>query len=131
MPDDVVTIIKLLNEHYNVKETDGEIGIEIEVEGDNLYKGKLKSWRVEHDGSLRGNDNAEYVLRNPIPRTDIKKVLSELSKALEANNSEVDNNSPRTSVHIHINCQRLTPLKGSVFISCLIPPTNYEVCSVS
>lgn len=45
----------------------GDVGIEIEVEGKNLPKHFEKYWRVEADGSLRGEDNAEYVLEKPSP----------------------------------------------------------------
>lgn len=116
---ETVTIFDMFNADFKaLKETSGEVGIEIEVEGNNLYKGRLRSWRVEADGSLRGEDNAEYVLKKPVSRVKIKEVLEELREALEYNNSNVDNLSPRTSVHVHINCQKLTPRQMFTFF-CL------------
>jgi Putative amidoligase enzyme len=100
----------------------GEVGIEIEVEGRNLpgvarneaTGGLLASmqyhWRVTADGSLRtntpGDQAAEYVLREPVVRSDLKKVLDYFAtKFTKAGAVAFD--SYRTSVHVHVNAQQL------------------------
>lgn len=83
----------------------GEVGIEIEVEGDGLYKGKMVYWKAIRDGSLRGKDNAEYVLSAPVKRKDVTKVLQYFRKTMIKNLCVLDLSSQRTSVHVHINVQ--------------------------
>ena len=51
----------------NKRPTKGLVGIEIEVEGSKLPKEtEFGPWTYHQDGSLRGEDNAEYVLSSPI-----------------------------------------------------------------
>lgn len=103
--------------------TPGEVGIEIEVEGKNLPKASdmPKAWLYKKDGSLRGPDNAEYILSQPIPFKDVSVNLKKLWMKFKLKKSELlDSN--RTSVHIHLNCQnfhlnRLTALMALYFIS--------------
>jgi hypothetical protein len=88
--------------------TQGDVGIEIEVEGQDLVPVNNKWWKTEDDGSLRGrfpDEKAEYVLNQPILRKDVRPVLKVLAKALE--NSKL-NFSFRTSVHVHVNCTDLS-----------------------
>jgi hypothetical protein len=101
----------------SVKPVVGEVGIEIEVEGNKFPKPegyeetpvKVKMpgsnfWSYVHDGSLRGKDNAEYVLSNPINFNEVDPALTELFKTLADYGSVIDE-SNRTSVHVHLNCQ--------------------------
>lgn len=89
---------------------EGEIGLEIEAEGMNLFNMPISWWLTHPDGSLRpykDHPPIEYVLRKPISREDVPKALSYLTKKLkEAGSQFVD--SHRTSVHVHVNCQELT-----------------------
>ena len=104
----------LVRDIYLVKQTEGEVGIEIEAEGTNLPRSPL-GWKVEHDGSLRGPDKnrtddlshaCEYVLPVPVARGKVKEVLHNLEAAYEKNNSQVAH-SYRCSTHVHINVQEL------------------------
>ena len=79
----------------------GEIGIEIECEGQNLCHEMYRHWKVAPDGSLR-NNGVEYILRKPILREDVPLVLRYLNKKLLEQESVVEM-GPRTSVHIHLN----------------------------
>ncbi len=88
------------------RHTKGDIGIEVEMEGRNLPKDlNNKFWTYEHDGSLAGYDNAEYVLINPIKIGDLTKSITSLKGILGGSTLEP---SVRTGVHIHINVQELT-----------------------
>lgn len=85
--------------------TDGDVGIEIEVEGERLPK-LGKYWKMEHDGSLRGPENIEYVLERPMSLKDARIALKYLSVQYNKNNSDV-HDSVRAGVHVHINVQDL------------------------
>jgi len=98
------------------KMTKGEIGIEIEVEGNQFpkhaYNGRSavspelipSIWNYHHDGSLRGDDNAEYVLKQPIKFTEVKEAINSLWDMFNKFGSVLAE-SNRTSVHIHLNVQ--------------------------
>ena len=101
--------------------TKGEVGIEIEVEGKKLIHEEETPdpWKYYVDGSLRGQENAEYILKKPIAFSDVDKVLDKLWAAFKKKKSVLDD-SNRTSVHVHLNCQdfhlnRLTAFLASYF----------------
>jgi hypothetical protein len=88
--------------HRKVK---GEVGLEIECEGNKFKKDDIPlPWKYVKDGSLRGYDNAEYVLKSPIPFDGVKPALDTLWEMFKAYDSKLDD-SNRTSVHVHLNAQ--------------------------
>lgn len=92
------------------KEQEGEIGLEIECEGESLFDAPIQYWNTHQDGSLRpvnGHPPIEYTLRKPLDRGEVQKALRYLSGKLKLSGSKVVD-STRTSVHVHFNCQRLT-----------------------
>ena len=95
----------------------GEVGLEIEVEGNKFPKPPnwqnamsgigmpgLPGWSFCKDGSLRGQDNAEYVLTNPIGFDEVPEKMEALWKAM-TDYGTVLSESNRTSVHVHLNAQ--------------------------
>lgn len=92
------------------KKTEGEIGLEIECEGMNLFDKPISYWSTHPDNSLRpykDHPPLEYVLRKPLSRADTTKALTYLTRKLkEAGSTLIE--STRTSVHVHLNCQQLT-----------------------
>lgn len=84
----------------------GEVGIEIEVEGKRLpHEDTTPSpWRYHPDGSLRGEDNGEYVLAAPLSFAEVPAALDNLWEVFKEKKSRLDD-SNRTSVHVHLNCQ--------------------------
>ena len=109
-------MIKVLNV-MNVRPADGEVGIEVEVEGEDLPgMGHSMVWRSERDGSLRG-ESMEYVLRKPVHRDAVPDVLLGLYHRLKGAGSKI-HDSGRAGVHVHINCQDLT-MKQVVTFACL------------
>lgn len=94
---------------FNRRMKAGEIGIEIEVEGNKFPKNDdtciPSSWAYHKDGSLRGVDNAEYVLKNPIKFTRVPEEIKKLWDMFAAYGSVLDE-SNRTSVHVHLNAQK-------------------------
>lgn len=84
----------------------GDVGVEIEVEGRNLPPGN-RYWRRDHDGSLRGAENAEYVLKQPLTLPQLKIALKSLAIDYKTCKSTIDD-SVRAGVHVHVNVQDLT-----------------------
>lgn len=91
----------------NKKETKGDVGLEIEVEGKKLPHSDVpyKYWQHHIDHSLRGAENAEYVLKNPVAFDVVPKALDELWGQFDTFKSTIDE-SNRTSVHVHMNVQQ-------------------------
>jgi hypothetical protein len=86
----------------------GDIGIEIECEGNQFYKGESRLepwWHYHEDHSLRGQDNAEYVLQRPIAFDEVPEALKHLWEIFKKDKTVLDE-SNRTSVHIHLNVQK-------------------------
>ena len=78
----------------------GDFGIEIEVEGQDLPNHRTKFWDTVEDGSLR--NGLEYVINGAISHKDVVPALEELQKAFDDEESELSF-SFRTSVHVHMN----------------------------
>lgn len=95
--------------HLRLKTVRGEIGLEIEAEGKNLFKSPIQYWGAVADGSLRavdGHPPLEYVLRQPISREEVLPALEYLSDRLKSAKSELKM-SHRCSVHVHLNIQSM------------------------
>lgn len=89
--------------------TDGDVGIEIEVEGERLpYLNKF--WKNEEDGSLRGPETREYVLAKPMLLNEAHVALQYLDAQYKENESVVYD-SVRAGVHVHINVQKLNMIE--------------------
>jgi hypothetical protein len=106
-------------ETYRVQKQEGEVGLEIEVEGSG-FRVLPTYWRKEEDGSLAGHngrpgESAEYVLSKPVPREKVEQVLDYLNRKFAANDTQVVE-SERTSVHVHINVQELTRTQALNYI---------------
>lgn len=95
---------------------DRRFGLEIEVEGENLPDGGIRSWTTTLDGSLRGPENMEYVLREPMGMEGVTKALEYLNNAFERNNSEF-HETIRAGVHVHINCRDISLLQMFNFVT--------------
>ena len=95
----------------------GDIGVEIEVEADNLPHPSLVDyyWRTERDNSLRGN-SAEYVLRKPETLRGVENALKLLEREFEKANTQV-RPTYRAGIHIHVNVQDLTPKQLITYIA--------------
>lgn len=96
-----------LFEILGLAETKGDVGLEIECEGERLVEVKDAFWRSEPDGSLRGHypeASCEYILKKPVPSDKVEACLKQLNKHLEESKL---NFSFRTSVHVHVNVQQL------------------------
>ena len=105
--------------YFNKKKVNGLFGIEIELEADHLPKSiPFATWRVEEDGSLRGEDNAEYVLKKPLDREEALSAVSDLREFLKRYGSVIDL-SRRTSTHVHVNMTDMSMVHLFNFITLL------------
>jgi len=95
----------------------GDYGVEIEVEGDYLplfNRDIAKSWKKERDDSLRGNENAEYVMKKPLIKQEACDAIMNLDKFLKDGGAVV-NESVRAGVHVHKNVQSYTSTELMTF----------------
>jgi len=111
----------------NLRNQTGRVGLEIEVEGSRIPRSEELSvynlnhlWTYHTDGSLRGNENGEYVLYKPLPFEAVPAALDKLWTMFETHKTKLDD-SHRTSVHVHLNVQdfhlnRLASLVSLYFI---------------
>jgi|19_taG_2_1085344.scaffolds.fasta_scaffold00770_14 hypothetical protein len=85
----------------------GEVGIEIETEfnnGEDVRSDVPAGWSYKGDGSLRGEQAVEYVLRQPCKRNKVDLYIDRIYDFFDI--VEPDE-SANCSVHVHINCQEL------------------------
>lgn len=100
--------MKSLSEFYGAHAKRGDVGIEIECESDNeLPEIAGKGWVSHKDPSLRGFSK-EYVTSNPIVISCVGEYLDNLNRQLK-DHKILD--SFRTSVHVHKNMLRYSPLQ--------------------
>ena len=104
-------------EEFRLEETAGEIGIEIEMEGENLPAAPA-GWFSTEDHSLRG-ESREYVLKKPCNRDAVPIMLGKLAQKLAAPNV-LPNPSNRCGTHVHINCQQMQQEEALRFIALYI-----------
>lgn len=97
---------KTIRQITRVGRADGEVGIEVEVEGRDLDFRGDGIWRREHDHSLKAAEAGEFVLRQPLNKTAAKQAVYNLYTQLK--DATIDD-SVRAGVHVHINVQELTP----------------------
>lgn len=97
-----------------------QVGLELEFEGNKFNKTKLPApWTYHADGSLRGEDNAEYVLDGPIPFEKVPESLDVIWASMKEFGTVLAE-SNRTSIHVHLNVQdfylnRVTTLMAMYF----------------
>lgn len=97
------------------KLTHGDIGIEIEVEGNRLPEIEDGVWHSDEDGSLRG-ESIEYVLDHPLCIGEVPGALSRITDAYTGHRSTIKD-SVRCGVHIHVNVQKLSIVELYNFIT--------------
>lgn len=99
--------------------TKGDVGIEIEVEGERLPHTE-KYWKMEADGSLRNDpESMEYVLAKPSTLDQARIALKYLNVMYNKHDTKVYN-SVRAGVHVHINVQELNIIELYNFMTVYI-----------
>ena len=106
---------KGLNKAVGTSIYKGDVGIELEFEGDGLpdYEliehlqspESLAGWTVVRDGSLR-NGGKEYVLTQPVKRSEIRHMVGGLFRTMSDHGTKIENTN-RCSTHVHVNASGL------------------------
>lgn len=101
---------------FPVKVCSGEVGLEIEVEGNNLPYVHNPIWKIVPDNSLKGGkEGHEYVMSKPVMMIDLEQILYDFNACFS--HSQVDD-SIYAGIHVHINVQNLTPKQLLTFLVC-------------
>lgn len=125
---------------FGINNRTGDLGIELEIEGENLPGGEIESWVVKPEGSLRGKGGRqvppgerdspyEYVLGRPSMFKTLEKKLQKLQDALTAEGVTV-RITERGSTHIHINMTdySIREIIGFCAIFTCIEPVLLRYC---
>lgn len=113
--------MQVKDRYFNGTDVDGEVGIEIEMEGvhfpnpDMFQSAVNHVWSWHNDGSLRGAANGEIVLSKPVPRDSVVDVLASASAALKDAGTKLQP-SVRTGVHVHVNIRNLSIEQTFIFM---------------
>lgn len=83
--------------------------LEMEASFNGAIFPRVYGWRLDQDGSLRGN-SAEYVFRAPVNPEYVADKLDALFEELDAANMDLLE-SHRTSTHVHVNVSDKTPVQ--------------------
>lgn len=113
-------------DHFKLKRRIGDVGIELETEGNFLPEGAVtKAFHGKQDGSLR--HGMEYV-SGVLSRKDVESEVNNLFAAL-AKNGAIINPSYRCSTHIHENYLDCTfgEVLGTYICWALIEPLIFRV----
>lgn len=98
---------RTVKEMYGYEGREGEVGIEIEMEGVNLPPIVPHDWKAVREGSCRG-ESLEYVLKYPVLRAHCRPSLLSLHNTLTTTKGCVLTPSERCGIHIHLNAHSLT-----------------------
>lgn len=113
----------------------GEIGVEIELEGENLTGTNCTGWVPHEDNSLRGpkgigRGGMEYTTKGAIALDSVAPCVTRLRDTLVKAGATFREDSPRTSTHIHINVQdwQFIDVFGFITVFAAIEPLFLHLC---
>lgn len=103
-----------LSELYEMPKKEGHVGLELECEFRHqrpTHELTPNGWSRKEEGSLRYN-GVEYVTRNPLKCNHNKfDRIKALTDVINQNEWGIIKDSPRTSLHVHVNVQGKTPVE--------------------
>jgi hypothetical protein len=124
-----------------VAEKQGDIGLELEIEGERLPT-EITGWDIHSETSLRGKGGRtinrdenqfdtprEYVTARPVLYRNLLPKLRTLNAALTARGVTVDI-TPRASTHIHLNmgAETLQTFLAFILTFCVAEPLLLRLC---
>jgi hypothetical protein len=133
---------KTVGKAFGYGKIDGDFGVELEIEGENLPAGNIQGWRVHVENSLRGKNGRivqgdenlpdtprEYVTYGAVPFTSLEASLKTLYAKLTKEGTKVDL-SPRGSTHFHVNFVNNTfrDIFGFVLAYAIVEPVLIRFC---
>lgn len=120
-----------LHKYYRYTRQSGVCGVEVEVEFLRLNReytnDLLAVWNPHVDGSLR-HTGVEYTMHKPMSGVAKDKAIVAVCDFINSQAFVVD--SPRTSVHVHNNVQRLSPIQiwNAAVLYWIMEPALMEHC---
>ncbi len=112
-------------EAYNFEDVNKYcVGIEVEVESDRrmVPPAKVsKDWTITNDSSLKAEYPYEFITKMGLTRKGSEEAIDNLADYFRADKGRfeaIDTNSPRSSIHVHINVRHLNQrqlLTGCMF----------------
>jgi len=120
-----------LHKFHRYTRASGVCGIEVETEflriNQNMPDALVGVWNAHADGSLR-HQGVEYTMFKPMTGHAKSKAVVDLCSFITAQAYVKD--SPRTSVHAHINVQKLLPIHiwNAITLYWLLEPMLMEHC---
>lgn len=129
--DTQVKVPSPLHKYYRYTRQSGVCGVEVEVEFLRLNReytnDLLAVWNPHVDGSLR-HTGVEYTMHKPMSGVKKDKAIVTICEFINSQAHVVE--SPRTSVHTHVNVQRLTPVQiwNACTLYWLMEPALMEYC---
>lgn len=96
-----------IQEYFKLDPFEGEVGLELELESEKEWKYiDAPNWLAKHEGSLRGHA-MEFVTGRGLfnDRSKLPHIKA-LTDKLPVENLDID--SPRCSLHVHVNMQKKT-----------------------
>lgn len=117
------------------REASGDVGIEIELEGEGPLGVECRGWQVHTENSLRGpggrgHGGTEYVTRGALKEADVIPAVERLADTLNKNKCVIRGDAHRTSTHIHVNAQKMTILEvlGYITVFTAVEPLFLALC---
>lgn len=129
------TVLDFYQPVTGMRPVKGDIGIEIEIEGEGNLTHACTGWTVHEDNSLRGpggiaRGGVEYVTKGAIAADNVLSCVQRLREILIKAGVRFREDSPRTSTHIHVNVQDLPLIDvfGFITVFAAIEPMFLHLC---
>lgn len=103
------------------------VGIEVEIEGLRIIPDHTTYWNVITDGSLRGDNAREFVLKSPLRGGDLVRAIQELDGILNQKGQR-KSKSFRCSTHVHLDVRDMEAAQVNKLTTlyCVLEPLLFE-----
>lgn len=120
---------KIVAHHMGRAVLDGDVGIEIEIEGRGLDEIGVKGWHTHREDSLR-NGGVEFVTRGPVALGDVFKLVFNLNDSIAKSRARHNLKSHLGSTHIHVNMlgESLDTVLGTAILWTCVEPIVMRLC---
>jgi hypothetical protein len=118
---------KTVLDAFHLRNTAGDVGVELEIEGVNLPM-EVKGWVPHEERSLRG-EAREFVTHGAVTLDELRNRMVHLNRQLTRKGTTV-NLTGRASTHVHLNMQRETmrTVFGTIFVATIAEPVLLSLC---
>jgi hypothetical protein len=122
-------VVKIVRSVFKSPQQSGQLGLELELEGENLITvGLPKQWVPKTEGSL--HDGYEYITAKPGALKNIREKVNELQLCFKNYNTRINSKAYRGSTHIHLNIQEESfhHVLGCLIVFTAIEPLFLRLC---